>query len=116
MEIKFFSAGKIMDLSGQKVSVSESNSKVSDKISTKYLFPFEFYMDEEFKKTFGDYSSYDSYNLPKMIDGQLLYENIYRIAKLESCELLSFLSIFGIQHNPYLFPNQVIIVVNCFHF
>ena len=83
MEIKFFSAGKIMDLSGQKVSVSESNSKVSDKISTKYLFPFEFYMDEEFKKTFGDYSSYDSYNLPKMIDGQLLYENIYRIAKLE---------------------------------
>ena len=43
-------------------------------------------------------------------------QNIYRIAKLESCELLSFLSIFGIQHNPYLFPNQVIIVVNCFHF
>lgn len=83
MEIKFFSNGKVMDLSGQELSVSDSNSKVSDKVSTKYLFPFEFYMDEEFKKSFGDYSSFDSYNLPTIIAGQLLYENVYHIAKLE---------------------------------
>ena len=32
------------------------------------------------------------------------------------CELLSFFSIFGIQHNNNLFPDQTKIVVNCFHF
>ncbi|MGV8914402.1 MAG: hypothetical protein ACOH1X_03025 [Kaistella sp.] len=83
MEIKFFSNGKVLDLSGQKISVSESNSKVSDKMFTKYLFPFEIYMDDEFKAGFGDYASYDSYDLAKIIIGQLLYENEYREAKLE---------------------------------
>lgn len=77
MEIKFFSKGKILDLSGQKISVSESNSKLSDKMLTKYLFPFDFYMDDEFKATFGDYSAFDSYDLPKTIEGKLLYENVY---------------------------------------
>lgn len=83
MEIKFLANGKELDLSGQKLSVSESNSKLSDKIFTKYLFPFEFYMDEEFKRSFGDYSSFDSYNLPKVIDGHMLYDNVYSLAKME---------------------------------
>lgn len=83
MEIKFLSNGKVLDLSGQKLSVSESNSKVSDKMFTKYLFPFEFYMDEEFKLSFGDYSSYDAYNLPKEIPGFMYYNNVYSEAKME---------------------------------
>ncbi|MEC5156681.1 hypothetical protein [Chryseobacterium sp. MP_3.2] len=83
MEIKFFSEAKVLDLSGQKISVSERNSKVSDQMFTKYLFPFEIYMDEEFKNTFGDYSSHDAANLPKIITGVLLFENAYRDAKLE---------------------------------
>lgn len=88
MEIKFFSNGRIIDLSGQKISVSEKNSKVSDKVFTKYSFPFEFYMEEDFKKSFGDYSAFDSYNLPKTIDGFMLYNDVYSVAKLEigECE------------------------------
>jgi hypothetical protein len=83
MEIKFISNNKVLDLAGQKLSVSESNSKVSDKMFTKYLFPFEFYMDEEFKRVFGDYSSPDAYKLPKIIEGYLFYENKYNLAKME---------------------------------
>lgn len=88
MEIKFLSEGRILDLSGQKLSVSEKNSKVSDKVYTKYIFPFELYMDEVFKVQFGDYSAFDSYNLPKIIDGYMLYNDIYSVAKMEieSCE------------------------------
>lgn len=88
MEIKFISEGRSLDLSGKELSVSESNSKISDKMFTKYLFPFDFYMDDKFKREFGDYSSFDAFNLPKSISGQILYENSYRLAKLNilGCE------------------------------
>ena len=36
--------------------------------------------------------------------------------KSDSCELLSFLSIFGIQHNQMEMQSKNMIVVNCFHF
>ena len=83
MEIKFFAGGKVLDLSGKQISVSEKNSKVSDQMFTKYLFPFEIYMDEEFKRVFGDYSADDADELEKIISGQLLFENVYHEAKLE---------------------------------
>lgn len=83
MEIKFFAGGKILDLSGKQISVAEKNSKVSDQMFTKYLFPFEIYMDEEFKRTFGDYSADDAFELEKIITGNLLFENVYHEAKLE---------------------------------
>lgn len=88
MEIKFISEGRSLDLSGKELSVSESNSMISDKMFTKYLFPFDFYMDDQFKREFGDYSSFDAFNLPKTISGQILYENSYRLAKLNilGCE------------------------------
>ena len=34
----------------------------------------------------------------------------------ESCELLSFFSIFGIQNNQFFYFVQIFAVVNCFHF
>jgi len=39
-----------------------------------------------------------------------------RVKAKFSCELLSFLGIFGIQHNPPPFLKSIGVVVNCFHF
>ncbi len=75
MEIKFFSGEKILDLSKQKISVQENNSRTNDKVFSKYMFPFEIYMDEEFKTAFGDYGSHEYYNLNGKIEGTLLFEN-----------------------------------------
>ena len=82
MEIKFFAGNKVLDLSKQKISIQENNSRVSDKMYTKYMFPFEIYMDEEFKATFGDYESYETFGLENYIDGPLLFENNLTEAKL----------------------------------
>ena len=41
---------------------------------------------------------------------------VYYPTDLVGCELLSFLSIFGIQHNFCLYPSIRKSVVNCFHF
>lgn len=86
MEIKFFSGKKILDLSKQKVSIQESNSKVSDKMSTKYMFPFEIYMDEEFKAAFGDFESYEASGLENNVEGLQLFENSISEAKLNIAE------------------------------
>lgn len=83
MEIKLFSQNKILDLSKQKVSIKESNYKVSDKMSTKYFFPFEIYIDEEFIQSFGDYESYESWALDNNIEGTLFFENYLSEAKLD---------------------------------
>jgi hypothetical protein len=83
MEVKFFSNNnKVLDLSKQKVSVQESNSKVSDKMFSKFMFPFEIYMDEEFIASFGDYESYETTDLESKIDGYLLFENNLHEASL----------------------------------
>ncbi len=83
MEIKFFSSNnKVLDLSKQKVSVQESNSKVSDKMFSKFMFPFEIYMDEEFINSFGDFDSYETYGLNSNIEGYLLFENYLHEARL----------------------------------
>lgn len=83
MEIKLYSENKVLDLSNQKVSIKESNSKVSDKMSTKYFFPFEIYVDEEFIASFGDYESYESWTLTNTAPWTLLFENYLSEAKLE---------------------------------
>lgn len=82
MEIKFFAGNKILDLSKQKISVQENNSKVSDKMYTKYMFPFEIYMDEEFKESFGDFESYETFGVENVISGPLLFEKSLSEAKL----------------------------------
>ena len=82
MEIKFFTEEKVLDLSGQKITVQDSNSRMSDKMFSKYFFPFEIYMNEEFVNTFGDYESDDSANLKSVFKGPLLFENKIHEGKL----------------------------------
>lgn len=82
MEIKFFTGEKILNLSGQKISVQDSNSRMNDKMFSKYFFPFEIYMNEEFLATFGDFESYDAAELETTFEGTLLFENRIHEAKL----------------------------------
>lgn len=83
MDIKLYSQDKVLDLSKQKLSIKESNSKVSDKMFTKYFFPFEMYIDEEFISSFGDFESYESWALQNSIPCTLLFENYLSEAKLD---------------------------------
>lgn len=53
MEIKFFTDNGVLDLSYQNISFQESNSKLSDKRLTKFTFPFEVFINEEFIHSFG---------------------------------------------------------------
>ncbi|UJF29920.1 hypothetical protein L0B70_00560 [Kaistella sp. 97-N-M2] len=82
MEIKFYSDEKVLDLTGQKITVQDSNSRMNDKMFSKYFFPFEIYMDEEFINSFGDYESDDSSDLEDTFEGILLFENKVHKAKL----------------------------------
>ncbi|KFF26846.1 hypothetical protein [Chryseobacterium vrystaatense] len=83
MEVKFFTnSNRILDLSKQKVSVQESNSKVNDKMFSKFMFPFEIYMDEEFINSFGDFDSYETFGLDSKIEGFLLFENYLHEGRL----------------------------------
>lgn len=82
MEIKFFAENKVLDLSNQKISIQENNYKVSDKMFTKYMFPFEIYQEEEFKEAFGDFESYETFGVDNIISGPLLFENSLTDAKL----------------------------------
>lgn len=83
MEIKFFTENGVLDLSAQKISFQESNSKLSDKMLTKFTFPFEVYIDEYFIHSFGDYASHENTLLKKHINGKLLFEGRVYDAILE---------------------------------
>lgn len=83
MEIKFFTEEKELNLSGQKITVQDSNSRMSDKMFSKYFFPFEIYMNDEFVNAFGDYESDDSSDLQNEFEGVLLFENKIHQAKLK---------------------------------
>jgi len=82
MDIKFFAGNKVLDLSKQKISIQEDNFRVSDKMRTKYMFPFQIYMDEEFKAAFGDYESYETFGLENYVEGPLLFERELSDGKL----------------------------------
>lgn len=82
MEIKFFTGEKVLNLSGQKISVQDTNSRMNDKMFSKYFFPFEIYMNEEFLTAFGDFESYDTADLENTFEGTLLFENRIHEAKL----------------------------------
>lgn len=82
MEIKFFTEDRILDLSGQKITTQDTNSKMNDKMFSKYFFPFEIYMNEEFINSFGDYESDDAFELENTFEGTLLFENKIHQAKL----------------------------------
>lgn len=82
MEIKFFTEDRILDLSGQKITTQDTNSKMNDKMFSKYFFPFEIYMNEDFVNSFGDYESDDAFELETTFEGTLLFENKIHQAKL----------------------------------
>lgn len=75
MEIKFISEFGILELSGIKISIQESNSKTADTMFTKFTLPFDVYADPEFLRKFGDYTSNESNNLKNKISGFLQIEN-----------------------------------------
>lgn len=83
MEIKFFSENVVLDLTSQNISVQETNSKLADKLFSKFTFPFEIVLDGEFLRHFGDYTSFESRNLAKEIKGVLFFEGKSHEAKLE---------------------------------
>lgn len=83
MEIKFFSENVVLDLTSQNISVQETNSKLADKLFSKFTFPFEIVLDGEFLRYFGDYISFDSRDLAKEIKGILFFEGKSHEAKLE---------------------------------
>ena len=104
MEIKFFTERGVLDFSSKKISVQESNSRLSDKTLTKFTFPFEFYMDEDFISQFGDYRSHESHHLVKSMKGYLLFEGRVHEAVLdiESIEgdYMTVQIDFGFDHLP----------------
>lgn len=75
MEVKFISDYGVLDLAGIKISVQESNAKVSDTLFTKFTFPFDVYADQEFLDNYGDYTSFESSELLNRIPGQMVFEN-----------------------------------------
>lgn len=75
METKFISEFGVQDLSNVNFTIEESNSRVSDKMFTKFTLPFDFIADEEYIRMFGDYISNESNNLKNKIPGFLQIDN-----------------------------------------
>src|SRR5690606_5298876 len=82
MEVKFTSELGDLDLSEIKISMQESNSKISDQKFSKFMFPFEIMASQEFIKNYGDYVSYETTGLQNMIPGFLSLEGKVHEAKL----------------------------------
>jgi len=82
MEVKFTSDLGELDLSEIKISMQESNSKISDQKFSKFMFPFEIKASQEFIKNYGDYVSYETTGLQNMIPGFLSLEGKVHEAKL----------------------------------
>lgn len=83
MDFKIYTEKSVLDLSNEKLSIQENNSKVSDQFFTKFLFPFEVKITENIIEEFGDYLSYDSFNLNKIIPCKAEIEGNFQDAKLE---------------------------------
>ena len=105
METKFFADnGTELDLSNIKISLQETNSKMSDQLFSKFMFPFEIYIDDEFLAAFGDYLSYENSDLDNVIKGNLLFENktqeaTLNILSLEGNQLIGQID-FGLEELP----------------
>lgn len=83
METKFITDdGAVLDISSQKISVQENNSKVSDQTFSKIMFPFETLADENFIEQFGDFVSYETSGLETEIPGHLDFEGKLSPSKL----------------------------------
>lgn len=82
MEIKFYTEKGVLDLSNVQFSTQEENSMMSDRIFTKFFFPFEVDIDDSFFHAFGDYLSDESWDVDVVVDGLLFHENKTFKAKL----------------------------------
>ncbi|MEC5157025.1 hypothetical protein [Chryseobacterium sp. MP_3.2] len=76
-------SGAALDISKQKISVLESNSKVSDQSFSKIMFPFEAIVDENFIEEFGDFVSYETTDLETKVLGNLEFEGKISTSKLD---------------------------------
>lgn len=79
--------GKVLDITKQKISVQENNSKVSDQSLSKIMFPFETMVDENFIREFGDVASYETTDLDTDIPGNLEFEGKISTAKLDIMDI-----------------------------
>ena len=75
MEVKFTSELGELNLSEIKLSTQENNSKVSDTKFSKFMFPFDINVTQEFLKNYGDYVSFETTNFKNKIPGFLTFEN-----------------------------------------
>lgn len=82
METKFFNDDFTLDLTKQKMNLQENNSRFNDKSFTKFTFPFDAYIEDQFVHYVGDYMSYENTGLQNVILGIFLHENKLSEAKL----------------------------------
>jgi len=82
METKFYNDDFVLDLSKQKMNLQENNSRFNDKSFTKFTFPFDAYIEDQFVHYIGDYRSYENTGLKNVIQGIFLHENKLSEAKL----------------------------------
>lgn len=75
METKFYSDTFVLDLSKQKLNLQENNSRFNDKSFSKFTFPFEVNIDEQFVHNIGDYASKENTGLQNVLNGWFHYEN-----------------------------------------
>ena len=82
METKFYNDDLVIELRKQKMNLQENNSRFNDKSFTKFTFPFDTYIEDQFVHYVGDYMSYETAGLKNVIDGVFLHENKLSEAKL----------------------------------
>lgn len=78
----FFSANVKLDLTKQFLSFQESNSRLNNRVLTKFVFPFKTYVNDEVIKELGDLQSVEFHNVETVIEGTLLKEGVLTEAKL----------------------------------
>lgn len=82
METKFYSDSFVLDLSKQKMNLQEKNSRFNSQSFTKFTFPFEVNIEDQFVHNIGDYASKESTGLPNVLNGWFHHENKISEAKL----------------------------------
>lgn len=87
MGITLFTEKFKLELSKQKVTIQESNSRMNDKVSTKFTFPFTTPMDENFIHSIGDYISLENVGIENIIDCYAEVEGKISEAKLNLLDI-----------------------------
>ena len=82
METKFYNENFTLDLTKQKMNLQENNARFNDKSFTKFTFPFDCYIEDQFVHYIGDYMSHENTGLKNVLDGIFLHENKLSEAKL----------------------------------